>query len=341
MARTELSLSRVYLAFLSAFAAVSLALAIVIHLQWLPATLSLVIYAGAVLTLVSIMLWVVRSMLNSTIQRMDSMLDQSSNQSASLLKYDETKLSVLETKLYRLLTTSASSANSIAQEKDHIKTLVSDISHQTKTPIANILLYTELLDEHEDLTEDSHQLLDQIRAQSDKLGFLIQALVKTSRLETGIISVRPQPASVFELISNSIRAVRSKAEEKQQTINISCSNGLEACFDGKWTEEALVNILDNAVKYSPPGSLISVSATPYELFTRIDVRDQGIGIREEEYSEIFQRFYRSSAVNQMEGVGIGLYLAREILAAESGYVKVSSELDKGSVFSVFLPNAIR
>lgn len=341
MARTDLSLTRVYIAFISAFIAASLALAAVACLRLLSLTLALVIYAVVITLLVSIMLWVVRSMIDSTIRRMDIMLDQASTQSAALLVYDETRLSVLENKLYRLLTTSASSANSIAQEKDRIKTLVSDISHQTKTPIANILLYAELLGEQGDLNEDSRQLLEQIRSQSDKLGFLIQALVKTSRLETGIISVSPQQTSVAELINNGVKAIRAKAEDKQQAMPISCSNGLVACFDGKWTEEALVNLLDNAVKYSPPGSIITVSAASYEIFTRIDVSDHGIGICEEEYSHIFRRFYRSPAVSQTEGVGIGLYLVREILAAEGGYVKVSSELNKGSVFSMFLPNAIR
>jgi len=340
MTRTDLSVTQVYLAFTSSFIAVSLALAAVIYFQLLSLTLALIVYTVAVILLVSAMLWVIKFMLDSTIRRMDIMLDQALNQSAALLVYDETRLSVLEHKLYRLLTTSVSSASSIAQEKDHIKTLVSDISHQTKTPIANILLYAELLGEQADLNEESRQLLEQIRSQSSKLSFLIQALVKTSRLETGIISVNPQPTSVGDLIYNSVQAIQTKAEDKGQAITISRAHNLVATFDGKWTEEALVNLLDNAVKYSPPGSTISISAASYELFTRIDISDPGIGIREEEYNHIFQRFYRSPAVSQIEGVGIGLYLVREILAAQGGYVKVSSKPNKGAVFSMFLPNAI-
>jgi len=340
MSRTDYSLTQAYFAFTSAFIAASMAMAAAIHFQLLSLNLSLIVYTLVVVIMISLMLGIIKSKMNSTIRRMDIMLDQTTTRPAALLVYDETKLSVLEHKLYRLLTTSVSSTNSIAQEKDCINTLVSDISHQTKTPISNILLYAELLGEQGNLNEESRQLLEQIRSQSDKLAFLIQALVKTSRLETGIISVNPQPTSVYELIDNSIRANRGKAEDKKQTITISCSHDLSANFDGKWTEEALVNLLDNAVKYSPAGSTIAVSAASYEMFARIDVSDQGIGISEGEYNQIFRRFYRSPAVSQTEGLGIGLYLVREILAAEGGYAKVSSERNRGSVFSMFLPKAI-
>lgn len=340
MTRTDLSLTRVYLGFTSAFAALSIGLSAVTCLHLLPWSIALMIYAAAVILLVSTMLWIVRSMLDATIQRLEAMLDQTAIQSDALLSYDETRLSRLEHKLYRLLTTSLASAASIAQEKDRIKALVSDISHQTKTPIANILLYAELLGEQPELNDESRRLLEQIRAQSDKLGFLIQALVKTSRLETGIITVDPQPASVYELIKGSVAVIQTKAADKGQTVSISCACELTANFDGKWTEEALVNLLDNAVKYSPPGSTISVSAASYEMFTRIDVADQGIGIREAEHNQIFRRFYRSPAVSQTEGLGIGLYLVREILAAEGGYIKVSANLNQGSLFSMFLPTTV-
>jgi|GEM_PF-184724 len=339
MTRNDYSLTYVYLAFISVFAAATIGLSIVIYHHLLSLTLSLVLYSVTVVLLMSIMLWIVRAMLASTIRRMEQMLDQASARPASQLVYDESRLSLLEHKLYRLLTTSGSSAASIAGEKDRIKTLVSDISHQTKTPISNILLYAELLGEQGDLNPESRQLLEQIRSQSDKLSFLIQALVKTSRLETEIITVTLQPASVYELITGSVAAIQAQAEDKGQTISISCSRGLSANFDGKWTEEALVNLLDNAVKYSPAGGTITVSAASYEMFTRIDIADQGIGIPEEEYNQIFRRFYRSPSVSQAEGVGIGLYLVREILAAEGGYVKVSSSPGKGSIFSIFLPNA--
>ena len=117
--------------------------------------------------------------------------------------------------------------------------------------------------------------------------------------------------------------------------------GLSACFDPKWTAEALYNIMDNAIKYTPQGGKVRVTVQAYELFCRIDISDTGIGISEDEIPKIFSRFYRSSAVSQEEGVGIGLYLSREIITMQGGYIKVSSEPDKGSCFSVFLPRSFQ
>ncbi|SFH00314.1 Histidine kinase-, DNA gyrase B-, and HSP90-like ATPase [Desulfotomaculum arcticum] len=189
------------------------------------------------------------------------------------------------------------------------------------------------------MPEQARKLVNEIASQSGKLSFLIQALVKTSRLETGIISVNPQPSSVAELITTSVHAIKTKADEKNITLNIKFNRNIETCFDLKWTEEAMINILDNAVKYTPTGGTISISTTGYELFTRINIEDNGIGIEKGEVNRIFQRFYRSPKVSRYEGVGIGLYLAREIITAGGGYIKVASEPGKGSVFWVFLPNS--
>lgn len=111
----------------------------------------------------------------------------------------------------------------------------------------------------------------------------------------------------------------------------------QARFDPKWTEEAVCNLLDNGVKYTPPGGAVTVSVTAYELFCRIDVTDTGMGLAEEEQAKVFQRFYRAPAARDGEGVGIGLYLVRQIAAGQGGYVKVSSQRGRGSTFSLFLP----
>ncbi|MDD2402769.1 MAG: HAMP domain-containing sensor histidine kinase, partial [Clostridia bacterium] len=166
--------------------------------------------------------------------------------------------------------------------------------------------------------------------------FLISALVKTSRLETGIITVLPKQEAVQRLLDEVREQIMPKADTKGISITMEDTE-ISACFDLKWTTEAIYNIIDNGVKYSESGESITVKVIPYELFCRIDITDNGIGIAEDEQSKIFIRFYRSAAVNKQEGVGIGLLLAREIVAAEGGYIKVSSVLGSGSAFSVFLP----
>ena len=114
------------------------------------------------------------------------------------------------------------------------------------------------------------------------------------------------------------------------------ARGITACYDHKWTLEALGNLIDNAIKYTQTGG-VTVRVKPYELFVSIEVEDTGIGIAEEEYAKVFGRFYRSMSVADEQGVGIGLYLAREILKQEFGYIQLTSAVGKGTVFSLFLP----
>lgn len=339
MKRAELSLSGIYGLFTAVFLTASLGLIIGLHYYLTSMTLLLAAYTAFLLLLAAVFLGRVWRMVESTISRMDEMLDNALTNPAAVLDYDELQLSLLENKLTRLLTASSLSAISIAEEKNRIQTMVADISHQTKTPIANILLYAQLLEEQKDLPGESLRLARHITSQSEKLGFLVQALVKISRLEAGIITVAPRPAQVEELLIGCIDGITEKAREKEIKLQLSCAEDLHAFFDPKWTEEAIGNVLDNAVKYTPPGGNISVWATAYEMFTRIDIADTGMGIEEQEINRIFQRFYRSPGVGQEEGVGIGLYLTREILSLQGGYIKVKSKPLNGALFSVFLPKS--
>jgi len=273
-----------------------------------------------------------------TLNSLHKMLDKALDGSFTETTWDESSLSALEAKLNRYLTASISSEKNLAREKDRIKTLISDISHQTKTPLANIMLYSQLLQENRQLPAESAEMVDQISQQSEKLSFLINALVKTSRLETGIIAVSPRNNSIAELLSSVCGDILKKAEKKRISVTVECP-AISAVFDRKWTEEALFNILDNAVKYTPEHGRISVCSMAYELFCRIDITDTGIGISEQDIPSIFNRFYRSPSVNNVEGVGIGLFLAREIISMQGGYIKVASAVGKGSTFSVFLPKS--
>ena len=280
-------------------------------------------------------IWMYRRKTRQTLMTMDKMLDAAIDGSFSENIFDESVLSAVEAKLARYLSICAVSSKNLISEKDKIKSLISDISHQTKTPIANILLYSQLLGEHE-LPEDCAVFVKSLSTQAQKLNFLISALVKTSRLETGIITVSPKQESVARLFKEVQRQILPKAQAKDITFTAQDTQ-IAACFDLKWTAEAVYNIADNAVKYTDSGGSVAISATAYELFCRIDITDSGIGIAEEEHGKIFARFYRSPAVSAQEGVGIGLFLAREIVAAEGGYIKLSSQIGSGSCFSIFLP----
>ena len=227
------------------------------------------------------------------------------------------------------------------QRKEKIQTMISDISHQTAIPISNILVYSQLLEE-DCADPQMREYGTVIRQQGEKLQFLLDSLVKISRLENGIIQTVPQKGELRELACQVKCLMEQKAGEKQ--ISLEVKPGKEkayAWFDRKWTREALMNLVDNAVKYTPAGGKVTLEVVSYSLFSRIDVRDTGIGIEEEELPEIFHRFYRSRDVLSEEGVGLGLYLAREIVRSQGGYIKVSSKKGEGSVFSVFLPSEKR
>ena len=265
---------------------------------------------------------------------MEHMLDAAMKGDFADTMFDESRLSALETKFAHYFSASAISARNVQQEKDNIKKLVADISHQTKTPIANLLLYCELLQE-EKLPESAADNVNALYRQTERLRFLIDSLVKLSRLENGIISLSVKQQDLRPVLETVISQYMAKADQKGLSLLLEKTEA-KAAFDAKWTAEALGNLLDNAIKYTEHGS-IHISVKAYEMFIRIDVRDTGIGISESEQAQIFSRFYRSREVSEQQGVGIGLYLSREIISCEGGYMKVKSAPGMGSTFSVFLP----
>lgn len=269
------------------------------------------------------------------VQRLDDMLTAAMNGTFSEETFDESRLSSLESRLGRYLAASALSSRNVREQKDQISALISDISHQTKTPVANLQLYAQLLSE-QPLTPQGKDCAAAISAQAEKLQTLIEALVKTSRLETGILALHPQSGEISPVVERAAAQYAPKAAEKGITLTVGQRSG-SAVFDPKWTEEALCNLLDNAVKYTPSGGTVTVEVKNYELFSAIRVTDTGPGISEEEQTKIFGRFYRAPGAWQAEGVGIGLYLTRQIAEKQGGYVKVESTPGMGSTFSLYLP----
>lgn len=290
---------------------------------------------GAVILLVLAVVIYDRWRTSRIVQRLDDMLTAAMNGTFSEETFDESRLSSLESRLGRYLAASALSSRNVREQKDQISALISDISHQTKTPVANLQLYAQLLSE-QPLTPQGKDCAAAISAQAEKLQTLIEALVKTSRLETGILALHPQSGEISPVVERAAAQYAPKAAEKGITLTVGQRSG-SAVFDPKWTEEALCNLLDNAVKYTPSGGTVTVEVKNYELFSAIRVTDTGPGISEEEQAKIFGRFYRAPGTWQAEGVGIGLYLTRQIAEKQGGYVKVESTPGMGSTFSLYLP----
>ena len=285
-----------------------------------------------------------------TLRRLNAMLDRAIAGGFSEERFDETELSALEGRLARFLRGSAASRKAVETEQAAVKTLIADISHQTRTPIANLLLYASLLSESEldpRQLEQVNALSAQaeklsflikalVKASPEKLSFLIKALVKASRLEAGIVAPAPAANPVGPLLENAVEQEEPAALAKQITLTADPFDG-SAAFDPRWTGEALGNVVNNAVKYTPPGGRVSVSAQLLDSFCRIYVADPGPGVPESEQAAVFNRFYRGGATRAAEGLGLGLYLAREILARQGGYIRLSSRPGEGCVFSLYLP----
>ena len=230
------------------------------------------------------------------------------------------------------------SQENIAKERADLQELISDISHQVKTPISNLKMVNATLLEQPMPEEKQREFLQASSGQLEKLDFLMQAMIKTSRLETGVISLDGKIQPLYDTLAAALGGTLLNAERKHIHVSVDCPEDIILPHDRKWTSEALFNILDNAVKYTPADGDIQVSVQSWEFYVKIDITDSGKGIAESRQGMIFKRFYREEEVHDIEGIGIGLYLAREIVTMQGGYIKVTSTVGCGSTFSVFLPH---
>lgn len=267
------------------------------------------------------------------LNRLQQMLDYAIDGELEQTEISEEKYSALENSMKQYLDSNFLARKNQQEQKEVIQKLISDIAHQTLTPISNLKIYGEILSE---TNHENQKEIDTILEQTEKLDFLIQSLVKLSRMESGIIAVHPEDTAIAQMFASIQQQFNIKAMEKDITLEL-FDTDLHVMCDTKWTVEALGNIVDNAIKYTACGEVVQIKAERYSFFVKIDITDDGIGIEKEEIPKIFGRFYRSLSVADQPGVGIGLFLAREIIQAQKGYIKVTSKRGKGSTFSVFLP----
>ena len=282
---------------------------------------------------------VFKNYINDILTKLSDMLATISdmNETEVFSMIDDSIFSKLQHQTLRLINILKSQNKKMEYEKNEIKSLISDIAHQLKTPLTNMKIYSEFLQYENLLEEDRIEFNKVIMLSLDKLCFLVESMIKMSRLESSIINLHKRPSEINESILSAITQLYKKAQLKNIKIEFSPKENIKLNYDEKWTTEAIFNIIENAIKYSHKDSTIFINVEKYEIFTRIDIKDEGIGISEEEIPKIFRRFYRGSNVLNEEGIGIGLYLSREIVTKQGGYIKVKS-YKNGSIFSIFLPN---
>lgn len=225
------------------------------------------------------------------------------------------------------------------EEKKQVKMLVSNMSHQLKTPLANIMLYEDLLigqKYHTD--EEKEKFLSQMRMQTEKIDWILNSLFKMVKLEQDTIEFTTGAFSIKNTLVAALSDVYEKALKRDILLIMKEFDDIALIHNPQWTQEAFANILENAVKYSPKGSSIVIDCQTYDMYSVVQIKDEGIGIPKADQQKIFFRFYRGVNATKQEGSGIGLYLSRLIIEKEDGYITVESKPGEGSSFRVFLQN---
>lgn len=231
----------------------------------------------------------------------------------------------------------------LEKEKEATKALVTDISHQLKTPVAGLKNSLEIL-KHGDLSrKEREEFMNRSMDQVNGIESLLNALIQISRMETGLIEIKKENQNIFDTILESVNRIYIKAQEKKIQLELEAEEEIQQLtlpHDKKWLCEAFINILDNAVKYSPSETQITIRVIKMVTFLRIEFEDEGIGVSKEEYNQVFKRFYRGvhKEVKKQYGSGVGLYLTREIISRHNGTISIFAGAEKkGARFVVQIP----
>ena len=268
--------------------------------------------------------------LRNEMRELSAYIDKALDGNLEITEFDEKELSKIKSKLIKFLYANQVKEKKINTEKNKTKDLIADISHQTKTPIANLSLYISLLED-----DPKDEYIEIIKYELNKLNFLIQNLVKSSRLESDIIGLQKNQANLKDLVKDVLKEFKVTLDEKEIRVNLKDEDLLFA-LDERWLKEAIHNLVDNAIKYSPKGSTINISVYKSYLNYNLDIENECKDLSEETLPKIFERFYRGRNSVSKDGLGLGLYVAREIIEKHGGNIRAS--LDKNRIkFSVDFP----
>ena len=249
--------------------------------------------------------------------------------------YEDTLPSKIRHQLARLSEKISANEEALLNDRNQIRELIAEIAHQMRNPLANMESYLALLSHASDDTE-REEYLKALQQSEQNLRFLTESFIKMARLENRIIQIRKDNIPLHKTLLKSILSARNAADEKHIFISLQMNEELCVPHDPNWLCEAVYNLLDNSIKYSPPESEILLSVLQNEMYTRITVKDFGAGIYEDEENRIFQRFYRGRASGNTPGFGLGLYLTREIVLMHGGFMKARRK-NPGLEMNIFLP----
>ena len=245
---------------------------------------------------------------------------------------EEGRVSKLKNEIYKTTITLRENAANLLKEKSIIKDNLANISHQLKTPLTSIMIMLDTLLEEDVPKSMRYEFLEDMRMQTENINFLIMALLKLSSFDASVVKFKKEKVYLVRLISDAVKAVDTLAKAKNVKVNFTGSN--DACIyaDYKWEKEALSNIIKNAIEYSPENGVISISFIDIGYSVKIEISDEGPGIKDKDIKHIFDRFYKSNYKNN--NFGIGLSLAKEIINKDNGSIVALNNKDKGSAFVI-------
>lgn len=273
---------------------------------------------------------------DKSLRSINKYLDKVNNGNYELKIEDngEDEISRLRNELYKTTILLRESAENSEKEKTNLSNSLADISHQLKTPLTSIRIMLDNIEENPNMDEKTrNEFIEEISRQIDWISSLVISLLKLAKFDSGSIIMQDKDINVKKLIDNVINNLAIMIDIKNIKIEEKIDEDVILRADYNWQLEALTNIIKNCIEHSKEDSKIKIEVENNSIFVKIKITDEGEGIAKEDLSHIFERFYKSKQVSE-NSIGIGLSLAKTIIEKENGYIKVDSELGKGTTFEI-------
>lgn len=253
------------------------------------------------------------------------------------LKIEDNKdgeLSRLRNKLYKTTVILRKAAENSEEEKEKLSIAIADISHQLKTPLTSIRIMLDNISDNPDMPQEIREdFIQDISKQVEHMSSLVISLLKIAKFDAGTIKMENEEIDAKKLIDSVINNLAILIEIKEIEVITKIDEKAIFIADYKWQQEALTNILKNAIEHSQPKSNIYIIVENTSIFLKIKIKDEGQGIEQKDLKHIFERFYRAKNCNE-DSIGIGLSLAKTIIEQNNGYIKATSEVGKGTLFEI-------
>lgn len=250
-------------------------------------------------------------------------------------KYEEGDVAILTTSLNYMGERVNNSIQKLNEDKDNLKGFLSDISHQLKTPLASLVMFTDLMKENEDMPkEDRAKFLDKCDEQEVRMEWLIMNLLKVGRLEAGAINFKRERQPLRETIELAVSSLVGEVERKNQKLIVTGDLDCEVIHDREWLGEAISNITKNAIEHTQDGGEIEIRVSEGKIIKNIYIKDNGPGIPKDIRKKVFKRFYKGESSTDPKSIGIGLSLSKSIVEELGGEIRLISEEGEGTTFII-------